>query len=425
MNAFDNALEQLRKIKQYLDENISNNTHLLEKPMRVLQANLRVKMDDGSIKLFPAYRVQYNNALGPFKGGIRYHPNVTLDEVKALGLWMTIKCSLAGLPFGGGKGGVIVSPKELSEAELKRLSQEYVKVFYECLGPRVDVPAPDVYTNPRVMAWMLEEYEKLRGEKCPAFITGKPLDKGGSEARSYSTAQGAYYVLKKYLEYYNKGVSDYRVVIQGFGNAGSNMARLLNQAGFKIIGVSDSKGGVHDPNGLNVEALIQHKKNTGSVVGFNDLPKITNAKLLELDCDILVLAALENQVTRANADKIKASVVVEVANGPVTPQAEETLLSKGRVVLPDVLVNSGGVIVSYYEWKQNLERVHWSEKEVLRKLEEQISSAAQKVFVKANELKQGFRVSAFVVAAERVLLAEKERGWGWNDEGFKKETRYP
>ncbi len=399
-NSFQNAMSQLdkvSKIKNFSDEFIAR----LRQPDRDIRISIPIKMDNGSFKIFEGYRVEYNNALGPYKGGIRYHQDTEINEVKALAFWMTLKCAVAGIPMGGGKGGITVNPKELSKGELERLSRGWIQKLSDILGPQKDVPAPDVNTTPEIMDWMNDEYQKITGDKTGAMITGKPLDKGGSEGRGTATAQGGFFVfeaLQKELNLPEKC----EVVIQGFGNAGSNAALIWNKAGHTIIAISDSKGGVYNKNGLDIEKLVKYKKNTGSLSGFPESKEITNEELLETKCDILIPAAFENQITSGNAGNIKAKAILELANGPITPEADEILFKKGVPIVPDILANSGGVTVSYFEWDQNLKNEHWSEKEVFNKLQPMLESSAKKILEKAKESNTDLRRGAFILALERI-----------------------
>ncbi len=379
----------------------------LSNPKRILESELEVRG-----KKYAAYRIQYNDVLGPTKGGIRFHPRVSLNEVKTLSFWMTLKNSLAGLPYGGAKGGVIVNPKELSERELEELSREYVRAFYKNLGAWKDIPAPDVYTNPQIMAWMLDEYEKIVKHKEPGMITGKPLELGGSKGRKYSTAQGGVFVLNELLIKLKKSFQkkDIKIVIQGFGNAGSNAARILYEQGYKIIAVSDSKGGIHNNEGLEIPEIIKYKEENNSLKGYKNAEEISNKELLELKTNVLILAALENQITKDNAANIKAELIIELANGPITPEADEILNKKSIMVAPDILANSGGVIVSYFEWVQNLQAYYWTEEKVIKKLKEKIIKALEKVLEISEKKKVSLRTAAYIIALERIIKASKLRG---------------
>lgn len=399
-NPFENGMEQLAKVAKLKNFDPDLITRL-QQPDRDIKVFIPVKMDDGTLKIFEGYRVQYNNALGPYKGGIRFHQDTEINEVKALAFWMALKCAVAGIPMGGGKGGITVNPKELSKGELERLSRGFMQKLSDILGPKKDVPAPDVNTTPEIMAWMADEYAKITGDKTGAVITGKPLDKGGSEGRGSATAQGGFFVfeaLKKELNLPEKC----NVVIQGFGNAGSNAALIWKKAGHNVIAVSDSKGGVYNPNGLDIEKLMEYKKNTGSLSGFPETKNTTNEELLETECDLLIPAAFENQITSTNADKIKAKAILELANGPITPEADEILFKKGIAIIPDILANAGGVTVSYFEWDQNLKGEHWSEKEVFDKLQPILDDSSKKISQLAKECKTDLRRGAFILALERI-----------------------
>ena len=403
-NPYQNAMAQLDKVALLKDFNTEFIARLRQ-PDRDIRISIPVKMDDGSIKIFEGYRVEYNNALGPYKGGIRYHTAVDIDEVKALAFWMALKCAVVNIPMGGGKGGITVDPKVLSVGELERLSRGWVQKLSDILGPYKDVPAPDVNTTPEIMMWMADEFKKITGDDTGAVITGKPLGSGGSEGRGTATAQGGFYVFETLCA--EVGLpKKCKVVIQGFGNAGSYAAKIWNDAGHTIIAVSDSKSGIYNGEGLDIEKLLEYKKNTGSLLDFEkenlENKNITNEELLELECDLLIPAAFENVITENNASKIKAKVILELANGPVTPEADEILFKKQIKIIPDVLANAGGVIVSYFEWQQNLKREHWSEKEVFEKLKPILNNASTEIFKKSKELNTSLRASAFIVALERI-----------------------
>lgn len=390
-------LDKVAKIKNFGNEFIEK----LRQPDRDIRISIPVKMDNGFVKIFEGYRVEYNNALGPYKGGIRYHPDTEINEVKALAFWMALKCAVAGIPMGGGKGGITVNPKELSKGELERLSRGWVQKLSDILGPKKDVPAPDVNTTPEIMAWMADEFAKITGDKTGAVITGKPLDKGGSEGRGTATAQGGFYVFESFRKELNLP-EKCKVAIQGFGNAGSYAGSIWSETGHTVVAISDSKGGIYNGNGLDIKKLLEYKKSTGSLSGFEGSKNITNEELLELDCDLLIPAAFENQITEANADKIKAKVILELANGPTTPEADEILFKKGIPVIPDILANSGGVTVSYFEWDQNLKNEHWSEKEVFEKLRPMLEDASKKILAKSKESNTDLRRGAFILALERI-----------------------
>ena len=348
-NPYQDAMHQLdkvSKVKNFGDDFIAR----LRIPDRDIRISIPVSMDDGTLKIFEGYRVEYNNTLGPYKGGIRYHPDTEINEVKALAFWMTLKCAVAGIPMGGGKGGITVDPHKLSKAELERLSRGWVKKLSDVLGPHKDVPAPDVNTTPEIMAWMADEYAKITGDKTRATFTGKPIHNGGSEGRGVATGLGGFYVfniLSKELNLPEKC----KVAIQGFGNVGANAAEIFTQHGHIVIAVSDSKSAIYKESGLDLEKVEAHKKNTGALKDFEGAKNITNEELLELNCDVLIPAAFEDQITKDNADKIKAKVILELANGPTTPEADEILYQKNIPVIPDILANSGGVTVSYFEWE--------------------------------------------------------------------------
>ncbi len=409
-NPYQNAMAQLKKAAEIKSFNLAGRPKgaellaRLENPDREIRISIPVKMDDGSTKVFEGYRVEYNNILGPYKGGIRYHQETNINEVKALAFWMSLKCAVAGIPMGGGKGGITVNPKELSLEELERLSRGWMRMLADVLGPKKDVPAPDVNTTPEIMDWMNDEYGKITGDKSGAVITGKPLGKGGSEGRGAATGMGGFYVFESLRK--DLGLPDKcKVAIQGFGNVGQNAARIFAEHGHSVVAVSDSKGAIYNPEGLDIEKVMGHKKVKGSLSGFPDSKEISNEDLLELECDLLIPGAFENVITEENADKIKAKAIMELANGPITPEADETLFKKNVPVIPDILANSGGVTVSYFEWDQNLKNEHWSEKEVFEKLRPMMADSAQKILQKAKENSTDLRRGAFILALERI--AEK------------------
>ncbi len=405
MNPFQTALAQLERAAQLrkIDSKKFERLHHLDREVTI---SIPVTMDDGSQKIFTGYRVEHNNARGPYKGGIRYHQDVDLNEVRALALWMTMKCAVAGIPMGGGKGGVTVNPKELSEAELERLTRGWARSMMDLLGPRKDVPAPDVNTGSREMDWIADEYAKATGDASGAVITGKSLARGGSEGRGTATAQGGFYVFEALRE--KLGLPEKcRVVIQGFGNAGLHAAEIWTRAGHILVATSDSNGAVYKGDGLDVAALSAHKKATGSVMNFPGAKTITNAELLVSDCDLLIPAALENQITSANAADIKAHVVFELANGPTSTKADDFLFAGMVPVVPDILANSGGVTVSTYEWEQNLKGERWSEEEVFAKLKTNLQTQALHVFEEAQSTKTDLRRGAFLLALRRLEEAMK------------------
>ena len=400
-NPFENALKQLSNAGAVINLE-SEIMAQLEQPDRVILLKFPVRMDNGEIRIFEGYRVQHNNWAGPYKGGLRYFPSVDLNEVKALAFWMMIKCAVAGIPMGGGKGGVTVNPKELSQGELERLTRAFARALAPNIGSDVDVPAPDVYTNGEIMAWIVDEYAKVKGSEDLAVITGKPLDKGGSKGRDRATAMGGFYVLQELLKKNNLKPEETTVAIQGYGNAGAVMADLTAEAGYKVVAVSDSQGGIYQPEGLDMQAVTKHKQSTGSVKGFGGAKDISNEELLELGVTVLIPAALENQITEANAERIKAKMILELANGPITPEADIILAKNGIKSVPDVLANSGGVTVSYFEWQQNKEGVSWSEEEVLAKLKDIIVPAFEKIWNLHESKGIDLRTSAFASALERL-----------------------
>lgn len=400
-NPFENAQIQLEKAAKIM--NLDKNVYeILKQPDRILTVSIPVKMDSGDVKVFTGFRSQYNNALGPYKGGIRYHENVTLDEVKALSFWMMVKCATVNIPMGGGKGGIIVDSKKLSIGELERLSRGYIHKIWREIGSDKDVPAPDMYTTPQIMGWMRDEYEKLVGHADPGVITGKAIADGGSEGRETATAQGGVYVVRELGKKLNLKPAEIKVAIQGMGNVGGFMAKLLSADGYKIVAISDSKGGIYNVDGLNIEAVFEHKKRTGYLTNFPEVQNISNEELLEINADILVPSAMENQITIENANNIKAKIVVEMANGPTTPEADEILATRNIIVVPDVLANAGGVTVSCFEWEQNNKNERWSESQVLAKLEPLMIQAFSEVWETKEKFNITMRAAAFVKAIERV-----------------------
>ena len=402
-NPFENAMLQLKRataVQPFPEAFMSQ----LAAPQREVRISIPVLMDNGTMRAFEGYRVQYNNARGPYKGGIRYHQDTDISEVKALAFWMALKCAVANIPMGGGKGGITVDPKDLSKGELEKLSRGWVRGMADVLGPKKDVPAPDVNTTPEIMGWMSDEFEKITGDTTHATFTGKPLDKGGSEGRGAATGLGGYYVFDVLHSKFNipEGAT---VVIQGYGNVGGNAAEIFAAHGYKVIAVSDYKGGVANDAGLDLKALNEYKKATGTLSRFPGSREVSNAELLELPCDVLIPAALENQITAENAGKIKAKLVLELANGPTTPEADEILYGKNIPVVPDILANSGGVTVSTFEWEQNLKGEHWTEADVNAKLKEIMDREAMAVYDKSVSAKTDLRRAAFIVALERLSKA--------------------
>lgn len=408
-NPFANAVAQLKNAATVMGLEKAT-VDALQKPQRVLEVAIPVAMDDGTKKVFTGYRVQFNDARGPFKGGIRYHWDTNLNEVKALSFWMAMKCAVVGIPYGGGKGGVTVDPRELSEGELERLSRGWVQAMYKYIGPWKDVPAPDVYTNPKIMAWMVDEYSKLAGEWSPAAFTGKPIEVGGSQGRMFSTSQGGYYVFEALAKKLKLVPGKTTIAIQGFGNVGAFAAEIFHKVGYKIVAVSDSKGGVMNMKGLDIPAVWKHKEATGSVAGFAGTTPVDNKKILELAVDVLIPSALENVITESNAGKIKAKVVLELANGPTTPEADTKLFKRGIPVVPDILANAGGVTGSYFEWVQNLNGYAWTERDVLEKLKPIMVDSFEAVWAMATKHKVSLRVGAYMVAVDRIVKAMKLRG---------------
>jgi glutamate dehydrogenase (NAD(P)+) len=384
----------------------------LSEPKRLLTVTMTTKMDDGSFKTFKGFRCQYNDARGPCKGGIRYHPEETVDTVKALAAWMTWKCAVVDIPLGGGKGGIICNPKEMSEAEIERLSRAYIDEIGRIIGPTKDVPAPDVYTNPQIMAWMMDEYSKLAGYNVPGVITGKPIELGGSLGRGDATARGCVYTTREAAKELAMDLNGAKVAIQGFGNAGQYAATLMHGLhNSKICAVSDSRGGIVNLDGLEPHDAIAHKQKTGRVAGLPNTEEITNETLLEMDVDVLFPAALENVITAKNAGNVKAKIVSEAANGPTTPEADEILYKKGVFVIPDFLCNAGGVTVSYFEGVQNTYNYYWDESEVHEKLNRSMTEAFHTVLAASKKHNVHMRTAAYMVAVERVVEAMKLRGW--------------
>ncbi|MDD1659295.1 MAG: Glu/Leu/Phe/Val dehydrogenase [Methanomicrobiales archaeon] len=385
---------------------------LLKNPMRELHVALPIRMDDGSMKVFRGFRVQYNDARGPTKGGIRFHPDQTIDTVRALASLMTWKCALHNLPLGGAKGGVICNPKTLSPGELERLSRAYIRSIYPVIGPDQDIPAPDVYTNPQIMAWMMDEYSKCVMKTTFGAITGKPLAVGGSEGRLDATARGGWFAIEEAARGLGMGLKDATVAVQGFGNAGSYAASLARSLfGCRVVAVSDSRGGIFRREGLDTGEVLRHKEKTGSVVGFPGGDPITNENLLELEVDILIPAALENVITDRNAAHVKAGILAELANGPTTLEADEILSSQGVYVIPDILCNGGGVIVSYLEMVQNFSMDQWSEADVHSRLAERMQTAYRAVDGLSRSYGTNPRRAAYTIAVKRVVEAMRTRGW--------------
>jgi len=383
---------------------------LLKEPLRMLTVRIPVKMDNGSTKIFTGYRAQHNDAVGPTKGGIRFHPHVDEDEVKALSMWMSLKCGIVSLPYGGGKGGIVCDPRNMSQTELERLSRGYVRAISQIVGPTKDIPAPDVYTNSQIMAWMVDEYSRLREYDSPGFITGKPLVLGGSHGREKATALGVTICIEEAAKRKGIELKGAKVVIQGFGNAGSFLAKMMNDAGAIVIGISDAYGALYDQNGLDIEYLLDRRDSFGTVTTlFNET--ISNEDLLKLECDILVPAAISNQITVENANDINAKIIVEAANGPTTWEATKILSDKGILLVPDVLASAGGVTVSYFEWVQNNQGYYWSEEEVLQKLNKVLTESFNQVYELAESRNVNMRLAAYMVGVRMMAEASRYRGW--------------
>ena len=383
---------------------------VLREPRREFTVHFPVHMDDGSVEVFTGYRVQHNLGRGPAKGGIRYHQDVSLDEVKALAMWMTWKCAVVGIPYGGGKGGVIVDPKQLSQKELERLTRRYFTEIEILVGPEKDIPAPDVNTNAQIMAWMMDTYSMHAGYTVPGVVTGKPISLGGSEGRNEATARGTVFCIVEAARHLGIELTKARVAIQGFGNAGAIAARLIAEEGATVVAVSDSTGGIHAPGGLDIARVVAWKQEHGTVQGFPGATDVSNADVLEVDCDILIPAALENQITERNAGNVKARLIAEAANGPTTPEADAIMFKNGKFMVPDILCNAGGVTVSYFEWVQDLNRDHWSESVVNAKLKEIMVKAFTEVLAVARREQCNMRTAAYLLAVKRVAEAMELRG---------------
>jgi glutamate dehydrogenase/leucine dehydrogenase len=410
INPFEVALQQLDEAARLT--NLDKGLHqILSHPKRVLTVSIPIRLDNGTVNVFTGFRSQHNDARGPYKGGIRYHPQVTLDEVKALSMWMTWKCAIADIPYGGGKGGIICNPKEMSELELERMTRRYAYMIADIIGPHTDIPAPDVYTGGREMAWIMDTYSALKGNYVqPEIITGKPLPVGGSLGRNEATGRGLSFTVREAANKLKLNIHTATVAVQGFGNAGQYAAQLLEESGAKIIAVSDSKGGVYNKSGIRIAALVGHKQKMGSVVGFPEGNSIGGDEVLETECTILIPAALENQITRNNAPKIRAEIVAEAANGPTTPDADEILYKNKILVIPDVLANGGGVTVSYFEWLQNLRREYWTEDQVNDMLDRTITRAFSDVYSNHEKYQINMRKASTLLAINRVAEAIKIRG---------------
>jgi glutamate dehydrogenase (NAD(P)+) len=408
-NPFAIARAQLQHVADVfeIDQNLVN---ILSQCKKSVEVSIPVGMDDGTTQVFLGYRVVHNIARGPSKGGIRYHPDVTLDEVKALAMWMTWKCALAGIPFGGAKGGVVCSPKEMSQIELQRMTRRFTSEIINQIGPEVDIPAPDVGTDGRIMAWIFDTYSMNKGHSVLGVVTGKPLTIGGSLGREEATARGALYCIRDAVQKQDVSLADQRVAVQGFGNVGSYLAKFLAEDGATVVAISDSRTALYNPNGVDVPAAFAHKRDTGLLEGLKGAELITNDELLLLDCDILAPCALEQVITEENAAQVKAKLVVEGANGPITPPADEILHEKGVTILPDILANAGGVIVSYFEWVQGLQEYFWKEAEVNAKLNDIITRSFDETWATAQSRNVDMRTAAYGLAVQRVAEATITRG---------------
>ena len=409
LNPFEIAKQQFNRAADYLELEESMRA-VLRSAKRQLIVSIPVRMDGGETKVFEGYRVQHNIARGPAKGGIRYHPNVTLDEVKALASWMTWKCATVGIPYGGGKGGVVCDPKSLSKAELERLTRRYAFEIAPIIGPDRDIPAPDVYTDSQTMAWIMDTISMVHGHTELGVVTGKPLALGGSQGRHEATARGALYALREACKVKGMSLNDARVAVQGFGNAGSIITRLVAEDGARVVAACDSKCGVYSGSGLDVQAALKHKEETGALRGLANAKEIAPNDVLEVDCDILCPSALENSITMANVGKVKAKIIAELANGPTTPGADRVLEDEGVMLIPDILANAGGVTVSYYEWVQDQYSFFWTESRINQTLEDTMGDAFSKVHQTAQRYGTDMRTGAYILAIDRVAEATRVRG---------------
>ena len=410
LSLFESGQAQLDEVAHIL--NLEPSIHaILREPKKEVHVSIPVRMDNGEVKIFRGFRVQHNDARGPFKGGIRFHPDETIDIIRALAMWMTWKCAVVGVPFGGGKGGVICNPKEMSIGEMERLSRGYIDAICEFIGHDRDVLAPDMGTNSQIIAWMMDEYSKLKGYYSPEVITGKPIAIGGSLGRGDATGRGGVYTIREAAKHLNIDLATATVAVQGYGNAGSYIAMLMNDIlGSKIVAVSDSKGGIYNKQGLDPHKVFQYKAETGSVINFPEAENISDEELLELRVTALCPSALENMITERNASKIKAKIVAALANGPITPKADKILLDNGVFIIPDFLCNAGGVIVSYFEWVKSLDKCYWDEKEVHQRLDKHMTQAFRTVLAESLKRKVDMRLAAYIVAVARVAEAIRLRG---------------
>ena len=408
-NLCDLCMTELRGI--YVDLSLTENElDILSRPRQSFTVHFPVKLASGKTKMFLGHRVRFNDARGPAKGGIRFHPDLTAEHVSDLAFLMTLKCAVVNIPFGGAKGGVIVNPGELSRGELEAVTRAYIRAIADMIGPFKDIPAPDVYTDEQIMVWILDEYERIRREHVPAVVTGKPIELGGSKARKYSTSLGGIYVLEEVLKKMGTKNTDVRIAIQGFGNVGENAARILYERGYRVVAVSDSKGGIFNEEGLDILEVIKHKKATRKITGFTGAKDINNKQLLMCDCDVLIPAALSDQIDKEIAKEIKAQIVLELSNAPTTTEADEILYGRKIQLIPDILANAGGVVVSYFEWIQNLNNDYWEEQKVLEKLKSTMISAYNDVYALCNDIECRMRNAAYHLAINRILHAEKLRG---------------
>lgn len=408
-NLCKKCMSELENLYIYLELS-TEELDLLDMPRRSFTVHFPVHMDSGKTKMFLGHRVQYNDARGPTKGGIRFHPELTLDDVRDLAFLMALKCAVVNIPFGGAKGGVAVNPKELSRRELELVTRGYIRAIADYIGPYKDIPAPDVYTDEKIMVWIMDEFEKIKGEHIPGVVTGKPIELGGSKARSYSTSLGGIHVLEEAMKKIKMNKTTSCIAIQGFGNVGENAARILHKTGYKITAVSDSKGGVMNDEGLDIPKLMEHKEKTGSVMDFKGCRNITNEELLVSDCDILIPAALSEQLNEYNAKDVKAKLVLELANAPTTIEADGVFQDKNILVIPDILANAGGVVVSFFEWIQNLNNDYWEEEKVLEKLKKTMVASFNDIYGMCIEEKGSMRRAAYQLAVKRILHAERLRG---------------
>ena len=404
---FENTLRQFKASAKKLGIS-DDDIRFLTTPKRIINVSIPVKMDNSEIKVFDGYRVQFNDLRGPFKGGIRFHPEADLDDVKALAFLMTWKCTVVDVPFGGAKGCVVCDPKKMTSCELERISRGYIQMIHPVLGPQIDIPAPDVYTTPQIMGWMMDEYSKIKGHNVFGMITGKPVVIGGSKVRNIATSLGSVFVLEKALK--KLDIKKPKIAIQGFGNVGSELAKLMHEKGCKIIAVSDSKGNIYAKNGLDMDAVIKHKQKTGTVQDCAETNNITDKELLELDVDVIIPAALCHVITKDNANKIKAKIILELANCPTTTEADEILFNRNITVIPDILANAGGVVVSYFEWVQNNTGYYWEEEEIRKRLKEKMCRAFDNVFNTTKAHKVDMRTGAYLYAINRMQEVMKARG---------------